>query len=144
MNKIIILLVVLLLSSGTSAQSLSVVGKWKAIDDETGKPISVVEIFEKHNKIYGKVIDIFNPKSRKKVCEKCSGEDRDKPILGLVVIKGLSRNGEEYTNGKILDPNRGKYYKCTISLENKDKLKVRGFIGIELLGRTQFWERIKN
>ncbi len=144
MNKIGTLLALLLFSSGMGAQSLSVIGKWKTIDDETDKPISIVEIFEKHNKIYGKIVDVFNPKSKKRVCEKCSGEDKNKPIVGLVVIKGLSKEGDEYSDGKILDPKHGKFYKCTISLENKDKLKVRGYVGIELLGRTQFWERIKN
>jgi len=121
----------------------SVIGKWKTIDDETGKPISVVEIYESKGKIYGKVIEIFNPKDRKRVCENCSGDDHNKPILGLIVIKGLTKEGNEYTNGKILDPKHGKLYKCYITLENNNKLKVRGYIGISLIGRTQHWERVK-
>jgi uncharacterized protein (DUF2147 family) len=143
MKKSTLCVLVLFLSGLMHAQGIGVVGKWKTVDDETGKPVSIVEIFEKHNKIYGKVIEIFNPKSKKRVCEKCSGEDKDKPILGLLVIKGLTKDGEEYSNGKILDPKHGRLYKCTINLENNDKLKVRGYIGIELLGRTQYWERLK-
>jgi len=121
----------------------SVIGKWKTIDDETGKALSVVEIYESKGKVYGKVIEIFNPKNRNRVCENCSGEDKNKPILGLTVIKGLSKEGNEYNSGKILDPKNGKLYQCYITLDSFDKLKVRGYIGISLLGRTQYWERVK-
>jgi len=124
--------------------SQSVVGKWKTIDDETGKAISVVEIYEKGVKIYGKVHDIIDPKDRNKICSNCTGEDKDKPIMGLTVIKGLVKDGAEYNSGKILDPKYGRLYKCFITLESKDKLKVRGYIGISLFGRTQYWHRIKS
>lgn len=126
------------------SHSQTVVGKWKTIDDETGKAISVVEIYENGGKIYGKVHEILNPKDRNKVCSNCSGEDKDKPILGMTVIKGLIKDGSEYNSGKILDPKHGKLYKCFITLESKDKLKVRGYIGISLFGRTQYWYRVKN
>ncbi len=125
------------------AQTHSVFGKWKTIDDETGKAISVVEVFEKNHKIYGKVLEIFNPANRYRVCEKCSGEDANKPILGMNVIKGLTKVENEYTKGKILDPKNGKLYSCYITLESQDKLKVRGYIGISLFGRTQYWFRMK-
>lgn len=133
----------LIFSAVSWAQHHSVLGRWKTIDDETGKPVSIIEIYEKHNKIYGKVVEIFSPKSKVPRCEKCEGEDKNKPILGLVVIKGLVKDKEEYTHGKILDPKHGKLYKCSLSLEEKDRLKVRGYIGINLLGRTQIWERVK-
>ncbi|MDO8316524.1 MAG: DUF2147 domain-containing protein [Flavobacterium sp.] len=126
------------------AQSQTVIGKWKTIDDETGKAKSIVEIYEKSGKIYGKVIDILEEENKKRVCTNCSGNDKNKPILGMTVIKGLSKEGSQYTNGKILDPKNGKLYKCYITLETKDKLKVRGYIGISLLGRTQYWYRVKN
>ena len=124
--------------------SQSVVGKWKTIDDETGKAISVVEIYERGGKIYGKVHDIIDPKDRNKICSNCTGEDKDKPIIGLTVIKGLVKDGAEYNSGKILDPKYGRLYKCFITLESKDKLKVRGYIGISLFRRTQYWHRIKS
>ena len=126
------------------AQGQSVVGKWKTIDDETGKAKSIVEIYEKSGKIYGKVVDILEEENKKRVCTNCSGDDKNKPILGMTVIKGLSKKGSEYTDGKILDPKNGKLYKCFITLETKDKLKVRGYIGISLFGRTQYWYRVKN
>lgn len=144
MKKILCFILIFVFTNTLLAQNAAIVGKWKTIDDETGKPLSVIEIYEKHNKIYGKVIEIFNPKNKKiPKCEKCDGEDKNKPILGLIVVKGLTWQKDQYTNGKILDPKHGKLYKCSISFEHIDRLKVRGFIGIELLGRTQFWERIK-
>ena len=126
------------------AQSQTVVGKWKTIDDETGKAKAIVEIYEESGKIYGKVVDILEEENKKRVCSNCSGDDKDKPILGMIVIKGLSKKGSQYTNGKILDPKNGKLYKSYITLETKDKLKVRGYIGISLLGRTQYWYRVNN
>lgn len=125
------------------AQSQSVLGKWKTIDDETGKEKGIVEIYEKDGKIYGRIIEILEVEHRYKKCILCQGADKDKPIMGLIFIKGLTKDGEEYTGGKILDPKNGKLYKCYINLIGNDKLKVRGYIGISLFGRTQYWYRVK-
>lgn len=124
--------------------SQSVIGKWKTVDDETGKEKGIVEIYEKEGKIYGRIIDILEPEHRYKKCILCQGDDKDKPIMGLIFIKGLTKDGTEYNSGKILDPKNGKLYKCYINLISNDKLKVRGYIGISLFGRTQYWYRVKN
>ena len=121
--------------------SQSIVGKWKTIDDETGVEKSVVEIYEKNGFYYGKVISIMEDEHRNKKCTLCHGEDQDKPILGLVVIKKLSRNDDIYNGGTITDPKTGKQYRCKISLDGKNKLTVRGYIGISLFGRSQTWIR---
>ncbi|HRB70329.1 DUF2147 domain-containing protein [Flavobacterium sp. WV_118_3] len=126
-----------------SVQAQGVVGKWKTVDDETGEAKSIVEITESGGKIYGKVVEILNPAKKNAKCKDCSGEDKDKPILGLTIIKGLKKSGDEYTEGKILDPNKGKLYKCTVKLDGHDKLNVRGYVGISLIGRTQTWSRVK-
>jgi uncharacterized protein (DUF2147 family) len=123
--------------------SQSVIGKWKTVDDETGIEKGVVEIFEREGVFYGKIVEIFESQHKNKKCTLCQGENKDKPILGMTFIKGLKKNGTEYTSGKIVDPKNGKTYKCYITLEEKDKLKVRGFIGIPIFGRTQYWSRIK-
>jgi|TARA_R110000868_G_scaffold72169_7_gene210662 uncharacterized protein (DUF2147 family) len=140
-NKLTVAL--LFMTTVIFAQSQGVTGKWKTIDDQTGEAKSIIEIYEQGGKIYGKVIEILNPARRKGLCQNCAGEDRNKPILGLVVLKGLSKDGDEYDGGKILDPQTGKVYKCLIALEEKDKLKVRGYIGFSLIGRTQYWTRIR-
>lgn len=123
--------------------SQTVIGRWKTVDDETGKEKGVVEIYEKNGKIYGKIVEILEAEHRHKKCILCEGEDKNKPILGLTFIKGLKKDGEEYNGGKILDPKNGKLYKCYITLVNNDKLKVRGYVGVSLFGRTQYWYRVK-
>ena len=132
----------LCITAMTSMQSQSVIGKWKTIDDATGEAKSIVEVFSKSGKIYAKVVDILDPATKNNLCKQCSGEDKNKPILGLTIIKGLSKDGSEYNSGEILDPKNGKLYKCALTLESKDKLKVRGYIGFSLLGRTQYWHRV--
>ena len=143
MKKSIVFSLVVFFAMIFNAQSQTVLGKWKTIDDETGQAKSIVEIYEKSGKIYGKIIDVLNPEKKKSLCTKCSGENKNAPIMGLIIIKGLEKDGDEYNGGKILDPKSGKIYKCSLSLESKDKLTVRGYIGISLLGRTQKWIRIK-
>lgn len=123
--------------------SQTVIGRWKTVDDETGKEKGIVEIYEKNGKVYGKIVEILEDEHRHKKCTLCEGEDKNKPILGLTFIKGLKKDGEEYNGGKVLDPKNGKLYKCYITLVNKDKLKVRGYIGVSLFGRTQYWYRVK-
>ena len=125
-----------------SIKSQSVVGKWKTIDDATGEAKSIVEVFSKSGKIYAKVVDVLDPEVKYNLCKQCPGDDKNKPILGLNIIKGLSKDGAEYNSGEILDPKNGKLYKCALSLESKDKLKVRGYIGFSLIGRTQYWYRV--
>jgi uncharacterized protein (DUF2147 family) len=141
--KIFFLFLLTIVFSTTQAQDHSVLGKWKTIDDDSGKALGVVHIYEEDGKIVGKVIEIINPKSRDKRCNNCAGEDINQPVLGLVILRGLKKDGNEYNGGKILDPKHGKYYKCYITLENENKLKVRGYIGIALFGRTQYWHRVK-
>ena len=126
-----------------AASGQSVIGKWRVIDDESGKAVSVIGIFESLGKIYVRIVELLNPRDKNKTCVNCSGEDRNKPILGLLVIKGLKKNGTEYDDGQILDPKHGRLYRCYISSEGPDKLKVRGFIGVSLIGRTQYWHRVK-
>ena len=133
----------LLASMTFYAQTNSVIGKWKTIDDETGKAKSIVEIYERSGKIYGKIVDIVDVDRKKSLCTACTGEEKNKPVMGLVIIKGLVKDGKEYNSGKILDPITGKQYKCFLALEGNDKLNVRGYIGVSLFGRTQTWNRVK-
>lgn len=137
------ILMLFLLSVTTIYSQNKFVGKWKTIDDETGKEKSIIETYEKDGKLYGKVIEILDEEHKKSLCSKCSGNDKDKPILGITVIKGLKKEGQEYNSGVILDPKNGKLYKCYITLESNDKLKVRGYIGFALFGRSQYWYRVK-
>lgn len=122
--------------------SQTIIGKWKTIDDITGKEKGIVEIYESHGKIFGKIIEIFESDHRNRRCDMCSGEDKNKPYLGLIIIKGMLKAGDVYEGGEILDPKIGKLYRCKMTLKGKEKLIVRGYIGIPLFGRTQTWIKI--
>ena len=124
-----------------ASNAQSIFGKWKTIDDETGKEKSIVEIYEENGKAYAKVLQVLEKGKEDKICDLCKGDNKNKPVKGMVIINGLSKDGDEWNSGKILDPKNGKEYKCYIALENQNKLKVRGFIGFALIGRTQYWTR---
>jgi uncharacterized protein (DUF2147 family) len=129
-----------LLFFGITAQAQTVIGKWKTIDDETGQEKSIVEIYEKNGKIYGKIIELLSPPADDPdpVCSKCPSDDprKGQKIKGMEIIKGLTKNGNEYSGGTVLKPDEGKVYKCKIWVEN-GKLMVRGYWGF--FYRTQTW-----
>lgn len=142
MKTSVILVGIYFLSVFVNAQT-SITGKWKTIDDQTGKEKSIVEIYLKDNKLYGRVFKILTPGQENKLCTACEGENKNKPIKGMVIIDGLTQKGEEWTNGTILDPNNGKKYNCYLKLLSPNLLKVRGYIGFSLIGRTQYWYRVE-
>lgn len=126
----------------------TVIGKWKTIDDETEKPKSIVEIYEEDGKLYGKVIELFREPEEEQdpVCNECDEDDPryKQKVRGMVIMKGLKKDKDGvWENGKILDPKNGKVYGCDVALQGADKLKVRGYVGFSLLGRTQYWYREK-
>ncbi|MGC4118941.1 MAG: DUF2147 domain-containing protein [Myxococcales bacterium] len=122
----------------------SPVGKWKTVDDSSGKAKSTVEIWEEGGKVYGKITALLDQPANDPdpKCTACEGEDKDKRVIGMTILKGLKKDGDEWSGGKILDPDNGKHYKCYIAVQDGGKkLKVRGYVGFALLGRTQYWLR---
>jgi len=122
------------------------VGKWKTIDDETKREKSLVEITETDGKLSGKILEVFKNEGETvdTLCTKCEGAKKDQPIVGMTFLWDLQPKGDEWTGGRILDPKNGKEYSAKIKVvENGARLKVRGFLGISLLGRSQTWERAK-
>ena len=121
-------------------------GFWKTIDDVTGKPKSIIKIWKnKDSHLTGRVVRIFpkHGEDQNKLCKACKGKKYNQPIVGMIILTGLTHNSKQWTNGKILDPENGKQYKCSARLsENGKQLNVRGFIGMSLFGRSQVWERI--
>ena len=115
---------------------------WRTIDDKTHKTRGLVRLFEKDGAIYGKIEASFDPKEAREVCEKCDGDRRNKPVIGLVFLRDMKKRGAEYSGGDILDPDTGWIYRCKMSLEEGGrKLNVRGYLGLALVGRTQTWIR---
>lgn len=125
------------------AYSQDVIGTWKTIDDDSGEVKSHVEIYKRDGKVYGKVIKVLDEAAPEKpLCVECKGDLKDAPIVGLEIIQGLKKKGDEYKDGTILDPENGKTYTCKIWLNEEDsnKLMVRGYVAF--FYRTQSWERL--
>ncbi|MFY9244001.1 MAG: DUF2147 domain-containing protein [Polaribacter sp.] len=141
MKKILLISTLLIFTLSINAQNIF--GKWHSKNDETGEVDSVIEVYEKEGKAFAKIIEIKNPERKNAICDLCEGENKNKPIMGLNILTGLKKDGDEWSGGKILDPRNGKIYKCYIQLEDTNKLKIRGFIGFSLLGKTAYWERAK-
>ena len=130
------------LSVGSLLAQSSPVGIWETIDDETGEPKSHVEIFEKDGKFYGKVVKLL-PAATTDICVDCPGDKKDQPLVGLEILWDFEAHKDYWSYGRIVDPADGDVYKCSMWLEGPDKLKVRGYIGISLIGRNQIWHRVK-
>tara|TARA_A100001015_G_C15039062_1_gene738311 strand:+ start:252 stop:755 length:504 start_codon:yes stop_codon:yes gene_type:complete len=123
-------------------------GYWQTLDDKTHLPSSVMYIWE-HNKVYyAKVAKIYaigkqNPKD---VCRKCVGVNHNKPIVGMTIMHAMQAQGNGfYSGGKIFDPKSAKLYRCHMTLMSDGlRLKVRGYIGFSLFGRSQVWSRLES
>lgn len=129
-----------------SAQSASPAGLWKTYSDRTGAADGLVRIVEERGEFVGRVEKVFSPpnESPNPLCEKCSGELRDRSVVGMTILRGVRHAKDGYTEGTILDPDEGKDYRCTITLKEAGRrLEVRGFVGLPLLGRTQVWTRVE-
>ncbi|QYF94490.1 DUF2147 domain-containing protein [Massilia sp. PAMC28688] len=126
------------------AQELSPVGLWKNIDDITGKPKALIRIVEANGEVQGRIEKLFvapgeDPHPR---CSKCTGANRDKPVIGMVFMSGLRKDGRDYTGGEIIDPDDGKVYRSKLTVvDGGKKLNVRGYIGMPMFGRSQIWVR---
>lgn len=130
----------------TTLNAQSVLGKWKSIDDETGKAKSIVEIYERNGKVHGKIIQLFREKGEEQdpTCVECKGKYANKKIIGLEIIQNLTKDDDTYEDGTILDPENGNTYDCKlwVDADTPDKLNVRGYVA--LFYRTQTWIKVKD
>jgi uncharacterized protein (DUF2147 family) len=138
MRILVLLLLPSLILLGGPLCAQSVMGRWTTVDDRSNKPRSIVEITERNGKLYGRIVEVFDPKEREALCELCPGDRRNKPIIGLEIISDMVRSGKEWARGTIMDPETGKVYDCKLWLEG-DVLKVRGYVAFFF--RTQSWQR---
>ncbi len=136
--------VVLFLLMVNLGQSQTVFGKWKTIDDRTGLPKGVIDIYEKDGLMYGRLIKVLEPGKEDMVCHKCEGDLKDKPVLGMMIIEAAEKNEDgEWKGKKLFDPEQAMTFRCKIWLnpDNKNELKVRGYLSF--IYRTQTWIRVK-
>lgn len=128
----------------TAQASDSPVGLWRTIDDKTGKEKSLVRVVEVNGEFKASIEKLFREphEEQNPNCDKCPGDRKNKPVLGMTIMTGLKKTGSEYEGGEILDPANGKIYRCKMwTAEGGKKLNVRGFVGVAVLGRTQVWLR---
>jgi len=120
-------------------------GLWRTIDDETKQEKSLVRITEAGGVLNGKIEKLLDPAKQASVCDKCSDDRKDKPVLGMTIIKGVKQNADDkakWDGGEILDPNNGKTYKVRLTpIDGGKVLEVRGFIGP--FYRNQTWTRVE-
>jgi len=137
MKKLFLLFAVSLSFVVISYAQNSVEGRWKTIDDETGKMKSIVELSINNGKLYGKIVELKPDSDPNKVCTECKDYRKGKKILGMEIISGLTKDGDVWEGDDgILDPENGKLYDCKVWVEN-GTLQVRGNIGF--IFRTQTW-----
>jgi len=122
-----------------------VTGYWKTIDDDSKRPRSIVHITEDNGEVQGKIVQLYREpdEDADPLCKECNGELQKEKVIGLTIMKGLHKDGDSWDGGTILDPHNGKTYGCYITEQSDDLLKVRGYIGFSLLGRTQHWHRVQ-
>jgi uncharacterized protein (DUF2147 family) len=129
--------------SWSQAALTSPTGLWRTVDDKSGEVRGAIRLFESNGILYGRIEQVIDPKAIGQVCEKCTGDRHDKPILGLDVIRGVHPDGTGYwSGGEILDPESGQTYRVTLRLaDDGRKLVVRGSILGGIIGRSQTWVR---
>jgi len=132
---------------GAQAQELSeklqnAVGHWQVMNSD-GTPGGKVDTYLENGKLFGRVTEVRPGRTPKDVCDKCSGEFKNQLILGMVNMRDFHAEGDDWVDGTVVDPENGKQYKGKIWAVGKDTLRMRGFIGISLLGRTETWTRLK-
>ena len=118
-----------------------VTGMWKVPDEHDGIVKSIVEIYEKDNKYYGRVAQVLDS-TKHTHCERCVGALKDQPLTGMEILSGLTKTSTGGIDGTVLNPGSGKTYSCYIELESRDVLKLRGYVGFSTLGKTLYWTRL--
>ena len=133
-----------LLSTSVFAVSLNGT-QWQTIDDKTGEKKAVIQLTESGGKVSGKIIKVLNKEKADALCTKCPGSLKNKPVEGLQILSGLKVDGNnQWSDGKLVDPESGKTYSGKLTLsDNGQSLKLRGFVGTPVFGRSQTWQRIK-
>ena len=140
-----LLFVVVLACCGPAwGQAPTPAGLWQTVSDRTGQPGGLVRVVEVDGEYIGTVVAVFSPPAPDPhpLCTLCQGDLKDKPVVGMTILRGVRRSVDTYSTGQILDPDEGRVYNCRIALlDDGSKLEVRGYIGIPLFGRSQTWVR---
>jgi uncharacterized protein (DUF2147 family) len=131
---------------GAGAQQLTpklqnAIGHWQVVNSD-GSPGGHVDTYLVDGKLFGRVTEVRPGRTPQDLCDKCSGEYKNQLILGMLLMRNFHAEGDDWVDGTVVDPENGKEYKGKIWAVGKDTLKMRGYIGISLLGRTENWVRL--
>jgi uncharacterized protein (DUF2147 family) len=143
--KLIFFIAIFLFLTFDKVEAQVVVGKWKTYDifDKT-KEESIVDVYIVDNHLFVRIYKIIPREHVNDICVNCTGKQKDQPILGMVILEGASYEDGAWKGAKILNAKNGKRYGCHISVETNDLLKVRGFVGYPIFGKTLYWTRVKD
>ncbi|WP_421861810.1 DUF2147 domain-containing protein [Parvibaculum sp.] len=115
-------------------------GKWRTFDPDTGAPKTVVEITEADGALTGTIVELLD--DGETTCTACEGEKKDQPLVGMAILWGLTKDGDEWSGGTILRPANGKTANASLELtDGGSKLEVTGSKGF--MSRSQTWERVE-
>ena len=136
----------LIVLAGLAHAQMTPTGLWKTIDDDSKKEKSLVRITESNGVFSGRIEKLLDPATdQKAVCDKCSDDRKDQPILGLNILRGIKQSESDptvYEGGSIVDPNNGKSYRARLKPVNGGaQLEMRGYLGP--FYRTQVWQRVE-
>lgn len=143
----ILLLACLGLVQPLSAQDVT--GVWEMKDPKTDKPLYAVKLYKnKAGIVFGRVIKALDQTRKDDICKKCPEKFngfgvKNQQIVGMLIMRGLKKDGDRYKGGRLYSPARGMKIRCYIKLVTPNKLKIRGFMGSSYLGRTMYWVRLK-
>lgn len=130
-------LILIFFSKNLSAQSP--IGVWVTIDDESGKEKSHVEIYEKEGKLFGKIVKLLL-KPQNTLCTVCDGIRKNKPLIGMIIISNMKKNGGKWSEGIIYKADVGKEYSGYLEMIDSDHLKVTG--KVLFISKSQIWRRL--
>jgi uncharacterized protein (DUF2147 family) len=142
-----VLMLTLLMSAaaGAALAAPSPDGVWQTVSDKDGKPEALIRIETVGGALQGVIVSALRGDSVRRVCDKCPGDRRGKPIVGMQIMWGLKPDPGDplrYGGGRILDPNSGNIYGADLTEGGDGRtLMVHGFLGLSFLGRTQTWRR---
>lgn len=142
-KKLSFLLILALCTLSVFAQKNDdILGKWINPSGE-----GQIEIYKKGDKYFGKLVWIKEPNDEsgkpKTDVKNPNTSLRNKPLLGLEILKDFVFEDKKWTDGNIYDPKTGKTYSCTMTIKENGQLNIRGYIGISLIGRSESWKRVK-
>jgi uncharacterized protein (DUF2147 family) len=133
------------LSAASAADLNSPAGWWQPIDPKTGAPQGLIRIYEQGGLFFGRIEPSSPSDDTSQKCTRCTDERKDQPIIGLVLIRNMRVEGDEYVGGDVLDPDTGRVYGCRFRLVDGGRtLIMRGYLGISLLGQSRTWRRVED